>query len=276
MSNLGKICCGLAIAFSLIAGIFGFLTAKTKSGYSVQLTETEAATRKFPNLQYNADFKNNPAEPAKTLTAAANTARKVLEERNGFETELGGTKTKLDEANSQVQKLTTDYTATKKDLDEKTAALTKAAEELQTSSTELKALKDKLGGRSIDELVKDLDEATEKVKVVSTEKKIVDDALAKMSAELAAAKELLDYKKEGAAPLDMSGRVVAINKTWNFVVLDVGKDDKLTEGVSLTVYRGNQLVGKVRTVDVENKSAIADIIPDLTPMEIQVGDKVLY
>ncbi|MDR2463227.1 MAG: hypothetical protein LBD30_05560 [Verrucomicrobiales bacterium] len=277
MSSLGKICCVVAIVGSLAAGIFGFLTAKERTGYYDRLEKSVAAIKGFPNqASYSPDVKTAADEPAMTLGKVAGQAKKTLDERNKFETDLGETKTKLAESESQVQKLTTDYTSTKKDLDEKTEALTKAAADLQVASTELKDLKDKLGGRSIDEMVKDLDEATEKSKALAVEKKIVDDALAKASAELAQARELLDHKTKGTAPLDMSGRVASINKQWNFVVLDVGKNDKLVEGVELTVYRGNQLVGKIRTVDVEAKTAIADIIPDLTPLEIQVGDKVLY
>ncbi|MDR1304055.1 MAG: hypothetical protein LBK76_02415 [Verrucomicrobiales bacterium] len=254
----------------------GFLTARTKSAYSAQLTAVEAAARAFPNINYTADYKNNPEEPANTLKKAAGTAKTALEERTKFKEELDGTKTKLAESDSQVQKLTTDYTASKKDLDEKTEALTKAAADLQTASVELKDLKDKLGGRLIDDVLKDLNDALEKVKVATAEKKIVDDALAKVNSELEKYKELEELARTKSAPLDLSGRVVAINKTWNFVVLDVGKDNKLAENIELTVYRGNQLIGKVRTVDVENKSAIADVIPDLTSDEIQVGDKVLY
>ncbi|MDR0533846.1 MAG: hypothetical protein LBH01_07825 [Verrucomicrobiales bacterium] len=276
MSGLGKICCVVAIICSLAAGAVGFMNAKKKSGYSNQLTAVEEATRKFPNVNYTADFKNAPDEPAVTLTKVAGVAKKTLDELNTTKTDLGTTKEKLAQSDSQVQKLTTDYTAAKKDLDEKSAALTKATADLQTTATELKDLKDKLGGRSIDDMIKDLNDATEKAKVVSAEKKIVDDALAKANAEIEKYKELDEFRGTKSAPMDLTGRVVAINKTWNFVVLDVGKDNKLVENVELTVYRGNQMIGKIRTVSVDAKAAIADVIPDLTPSEIQVGDKVLY
>jgi hypothetical protein len=276
MSSLGKICCVVAIVCSLVAGILGFLIARTKSTYSKQLTNTEEATRKFPSINYGADFKNNPNEPATTLDKAAIAARTTFEERNKFKNDLDGAKTKLADSESQVQKLTTDYTAAKKDLDEKTTALTKATTDLQTASSELKDLKDKLGGRSIDVMIKDLNDATEKAQAITIEKKIVDDALAKANADIEKYKEFDRLREAKEAPLDLTGRVVAIDKTWNFVVLDVGKDNKLVENVELTVYRGNQMIGKVRTASVDAKVAIADVIPDLTPGEIQVGDKVLY
>jgi uncharacterized phage infection (PIP) family protein YhgE len=276
MSSLGKICCVIAIICSLAAGYFGFVNAQRKTAFSSQLTATENAVRKFPNINYAADFKNAPDEPAATLNKAASAADKTLKELNTTKTDLSSTKDKLAQSDSQVQKLTTDYTAAQKQLEEKTVALTKASADLQTTSTELKDLKDKLGGRSIDEVISDLNSATEKAKVLSAEKKIVDDALAKANSELDKYKELDDLRQNKNAPMDMSGRVVAINKTWNFVVLDIGKDNKLVENVELTVYRGSELIGKIRTVSVDAKAAIADIIPDLTKSEIQVGDKVLY
>jgi len=67
-----------------------------------------------------------------------------------------------------------------------------------------------------------------------------------------------------------------MNKAWNFVVLDVGEQNQLVEGVDLTVYRGNSLVGKVRTVSVDDETAIADILPEWTKTEIQIGDQVLF
>jgi hypothetical protein len=97
-----------------------------------------------------------------------------------------------------------------------------------------------------------------------------------MKKDLERLQELDRLRSESKAPLELSGKVLAINKAWNFVVLDVGKDDKLVEGVDLTVYRGETLIGKIRTVAVENNTAIADVLPEWTKTEIQVGDKVLF
>ena len=277
MSSIGKICCVVAVICSLIAAVLGFMVAKKKSAFSGQLDAVEQTVGKFPGVSYTVGtFRNNENEPAGALGRAANNARTTSEELAKNKEELTAAKVKLADVEAQVQKLTTDFTAAKRDLDEKATALTKIEEDFKTASAELKNLKDQLGGRSIDDMVRDLNDAVKQAETLTREKKIIDDALAKANTEIDRFRQLEAHRTAGTAPMEMSGRVVAINNTWNFVVLDVGKNNKLVENIELTVYRGTQLVGKVRTVSVEANAAIADIIPDMTPGTIQVGDKVLF
>ncbi|MDD5261180.1 MAG: hypothetical protein PHD76_04955 [Methylacidiphilales bacterium] len=250
--------------------------ATKKSGYAKQLGAVEDQLRKTPNVSYQSDFKNNPDEPAATVQKAAGILKKTKDDLDATQAKLTESTGQLSESQSQVQKLTTEVTSTKKDLESKTTQLTETTTNLQAAQTELKDFKDQLGGRKLSDILDELKKTTEDSKVLSAEKKIIEDSLAKSTAELKKYQELEQLAKNHAAPMDLSGKVVAINKSWNFVVLDLGKDNKLNEGIDLAVYRGDQLIGKVRTVSVDATTAIADILPDWTKTEIQVGDKVLY
>lgn len=277
MSNLGKVFCIIAIICSIGAAIVGFLLASKKTGYANQLTAVEDALRKAPApVQYNADFKINPDEPAATVLRANDALDKTKTELASTQKSLAETQDQLTASQAEVQKLTTQLTATKRDLEARTTELAESEKKRQEAESTLRAMNDKLGGRSLDDVLTSLNESNEQVKILSAEKKIIEDSLAQAQKDLNRLQELERLRAERKAPLELSGRVVAINKQWNFVVLDVGKDDKLVEGVDLTVYRGNSLIGKVRSVSVEANTAIADILPEWTQSEIQVGDKVLF
>jgi myosin heavy subunit len=277
MSNLGKVFCVVSIVFSLAAAGFGFMISSRKSDYASKLVAVEDALKQAPApIQYTADFKLSPGEPAATVLKANDIFAKTKTERDDALNKLGEATSQLSTAQAEVQKLTTEITAAKKDVETSKTKLTEAETKLSETQTSLKSLTEKLGGRDIDTILGNLKQNEEQVSVLKTEKKIIEDSFAQMKKDLERLQELDRLRSESKAPLELSGKVLAINKAWNFVVLDVGKDDKLVEGVDLTVYRGETLIGKIRTVAVENNTAIADVLPEWTKTEIQVGDKVLF
>lgn len=277
MSNLGKVFCVISIIASIGAAVLGFMLSSKKTAFSNQLAAVEEALRAAPApVQYNADYLTNPDEPAATIRLANTALEKTKAELATAQKSLSDTQGQLTTTQAEVQKLTTEVTSAKRDLDARTAKLGEVEKKLTETESSLKTLNDKLGGRSLDEILANMNESSEKVKVLTAEKKIIEDSLAQMQKDLNKFKELDTLREQQRAPMELSGKVLAINKQWNFVVLDVGKDDKLTEGVDLTVYRGDTLIGKIKTVSVDSNTAIADILPAWTKGEIQVGDKVLF
>jgi cell shape-determining protein MreC len=76
---------------------------------------------------------------------------------------------------------------------------------------------------------------------------------------------------------DLSGRILAVNEAWNFVVLNVGDKSGIASNTELLVKRGNTRIGRVRITSVEPASSIADIIPGslVNGLSIQPGDYVV-
>ncbi len=258
------------------AGI-GFVVASKKSGYMKQLANTEEVLKASPMaVPYNSDYKISPEQPSEYISTLNKAFGTTKDELKATQEKLTGTETKLADSEAKVQDLTTKEATLKRDLDAKSKDLTEAQSKLGESETKLKAVLDDLGGREAKQIVADLKTSTEKADALSREKKIIEDELAKKSALVVKYEELEKLREKGYAPDDLSGKVMAINKAWNFVVLDIGKDNKLVEGVELVVYRGDTMIGKIRTVSVDATSAVADILPDWTKTEIQVGDKVLF
>lgn len=277
MSVIGKIFIGLAIVGSLVSAGGGFFLASNKSKYAGQLASVENSLRAPGSpVKYNADFKTNTAEPAASISRISKVYTDTVDELNTTKSSLEETKSGLTDSQAKVAQLTTEVTSTKKSLEEKTAALSKAETELKNSSEQLASMKDKLGGRDLDNVLTESAQVKEKLQVMESEKKLIEDTLMQRTAQIEDYKKLEDLRKRNEAPLDLSTKVVAMNKAWNFVVLDVGAENQLVEGVDLTVYRGDALIGKVRTVSVDEETAIADILPEWTKAEIQVGDQVLF
>ncbi len=99
----------------------------------------------------------------------------------------------------------------------------------------------------------------------------LDENLAKSTAKVK------EYKMNAVRP-GLSGKVLAYNPGWNFVVLSIGDNAGLKSGVNMLIARGGAVVGKVRVTSVEPNSAIADVLPGTLARgeQIQPGDTVMF
>lgn len=86
--------------------------------------------------------------------------------------------------------------------------------------------------------------------------------------------QLKGSKPSGAIP---QGTVLAVNRAWNFVVLNLGRRQGIAQNTEMLVQRGNQLIGKVRVTSVETSTSIADIVVRSIPRGLSVmpGDAVI-
>lgn len=67
-------------------------------------------------------------------------------------------------------------------------------------------------------------------------------------------------------------RVIAINKDYNFVIVDLGEDEGINVGQALQVYRDQQAIAIVEVVQVRKSIAACDIKNEVA--SIAVGDMV--
>jgi hypothetical protein len=88
----------------------------------------------------------------------------------------------------------------------------------------------------------------------------------------------LEEYRQGYVRNGLSGKVLAYNPGWNFVVLSIGDRQGLKPSSQLIVTRGSQPIAKVKVTTVEPSSAIADIIPGSVAKGdfVQPGDVVVY
>lgn len=94
----------------------------------------------------------------------------------------------------------------------------------------------------------------------------------------AALDQFVNPDKEVPLPVGLSGRVVAVDPKWNFVMLNIGSNSGVLERGQMKVHRSGKLISKVRIVSVSATSAIANVMPDWQQpgQQIAEGDSVLF
>lgn len=82
--------------------------------------------------------------------------------------------------------------------------------------------------------------------------------------------------EEGGA--GMEARILAIDPTWNFVVINRGEVDVLPMFTEGFVHRGDDYVGTIRVRQVERGVAIAEILPETFAdgTSVQIGDTLFF
>ena len=68
------------------------------------------------------------------------------------------------------------------------------------------------------------------------------------------------------------GRLLDVNSTHNFVVMDKGSQDGVRVGMEFDILRGSSSVGRATVVRVRPKLSGCDIVRSKTPGQLQVGD----
>ena len=281
MTIAGKISLGGSVGLSLATAALAFMVMGTKNRFSQQLIAVESSLRdnKFTTLglPYTGNFIENEAEPAATVTQAGQKwalagddlkAAKVAEDT--AKKNLAEAQAKAQELSLNAEKLTKDLDSTKSDLDSTNSKLKLTAEQLQTYTDELK-------GKKPAELFTELNDLSEKAKVADSENKLLANAKLKIEEELKKLRTEIEMTRPGSTKsIALSGKIVAVNPTWNFVILDLGKNDSVVEGLTMVIYRGDKMIGKLKTVTVDAQTSVADVLPGTPASAIEVGDQVIY
>jgi predicted RNase H-like nuclease (RuvC/YqgF family) len=70
------------------------------------------------------------------------------------------------------------------------------------------------------------------------------------------------------------GQVVVINREYDFIVMNLGKNQGLTVGQEFDVVRGEEILGRVKVEKVYDELSAAAILPDSRKDQIREGDTV--
>lgn len=75
-----------------------------------------------------------------------------------------------------------------------------------------------------------------------------------------------------------TGTVLAVEPEWNFVVINKGEVDVLPMFLEAFVHRGDEFVGKIRVMQVEDSVAVAEIVKEsMTPgLQVKAGDTIFF
>lgn len=213
------------------------------------------------------------ATTAKTEAEAARS--KALEETKKTKATLEATSKELMAATNFLAVTSTQLNEQKKRADKASAELVSVTEERNEARQELNKWT-ALGlppERVRDELQAKQRLETERV-AITAENKTFSDRVRYLQARLDQYEG--DWQREIPLPAGTKGNIVAVDPKYDFVVLDIGGDQKLVEGAKMLVNREGKLIAKVKITHVEPKRAIANIMPEWKQEDVMEGDQVVY
>jgi myosin heavy subunit len=174
------------------------------------------------------------------------------------EAELADTQDQLQIANANINRL-------EGDLSERTAELAQANRDLDMARDDIAELEDDIEDLEVD--IAELEEQNiELTDQVADQEALIEEYEAELFADVGTV----------TTPEGLSGSVMLVNRDWNFVILDIGRDQGLMLNTEMLVHRNEQLVGKVKISDLRPNVAIAEIMAGWSQMPLREGDHVLF
>lgn len=210
------------------------------------------------------------------VTVAQTSARKAKQELDEAVTAKDEATSKLEAAEAKVGPLETELASLKSKVTEFETAKNDAEKARDEAVTELAELKEKFSPDDNPELLKEqIASQEEKIAALDEEKKILEEEVSKAKEEVLKVRALVERMPEGDLPPGVSGRIAKVNRDWNFVVLDIGYNSGVVPNGELVVYRGNQMIGRVKVTSASPDTAVANILPEWQQAPMRPGDKVL-
>ncbi len=77
-------------------------------------------------------------------------------------------------------------------------------------------------------------------------------------------------------PEGLHGEILHVEEEWNFVVINIGRDQRLALGTSMVVHRGDEYLGRIRVSSTERELSVGSIIIEQQKEPFQPGDRVFY
>ena len=254
MNKIGKIASIVVILACIGSLFFAFRVNGLKTQLRTDVTKVtkdkEATQKQLDAKSQELVVKNDAlrqAEDDKAKVRAELTATELA--RDKFKTEGEETKAKVAQLDQQAQ--------------ESQAKLAANAEELK----KLRAMAESPEVKNAEAVGKELGIVQDENKVISGQLMVLQGQRDQISKELVAIKE---------TPAGLRGNVARVEEKWNFVVLNIGSEDRVHTNTQFVVYRDSKLISKVNVITVYDKTCIAKILPEYQAGVPHVGDVVIY
>ncbi|RYD80639.1 MAG: hypothetical protein EOP84_11820 [Verrucomicrobiaceae bacterium] len=204
--------------------------------------------------------------------------------------DLTKTKDDLTTANKTIDETKQKLSAAETEAKDAKAKADQLAKDIEDRSSKIAALEQEIvsmktgtgADGQADPKVVQLEEDLKRAVAERDELKAVQDTLNARVQEadqrLQTAQATVQRYQKGIANQSLSGRVLAVNQGWNFVVLDVGDRQGAAVNAPLLVLRGGQPIARLKITSVEPSTSIADVVPGSMArgMTVQPNDRVVF
>ena len=215
-----------------------------------------------------------------SLHTMTNLYTTTLGERNTARKELKQTADKLKQTEATLAATTEERDTALKNLDSKTKLAEKVTGERDKALKELDDARGELAAYSgtglkpeeIMAIKKNYRGLEENMAAAPAENGILAKRITKLDNELAV------YKNEEhhvLLPAGLKGKVLIVDPKWNFVVLNIGEDQRVLDYSEFLVNRNGKLVAKIRVRSVQKDRSVANIMPGWQLGEVLEGDSVI-
>jgi cell shape-determining protein MreC len=205
---------------------------------------------------------------ARKASAAQKKAEQAASDASAKMSDLQGT---LAAANKQVADLNTQIEDTKKGIADKDTEIGQLNDKIKQMSAAPVAVANPVADSQ-------LTEAKTQLAELNAVKDGLQSQLKTAQSQLATIEKRDRDRETMASMVGLRGQVLAVDRNWNFVVLNLGNRNGVVSNATLIVQRGASMVGRVRITSVEPSQSIADIIPNSVPagISVQPGDTVVF
>lgn len=127
-------------------------------------------------------------------------------------------------------------------------------------------------------LKKENDAKVQETELITKEADVAKKAASESESLMTGLKEQQATRAKAITLTSRVGTVTAVNPDFGFVVVNLGQNDGVTSESRFLVKRGNQLIGKLKIVQIYGGKTVADIVTKaITPgFTIQPGDQVVF
>lgn len=277
MSTLGKVFTVLVLILSLVylgitATLFAYRTDYKKALADEKQAHKEDVEKKDKEVQELKDEVKLKDHQNTTYLAGMNKALTAQAEAEkgakDWQEKYGVLEGELSKLRSQYETISTQISAK----DQVIAQLTTQLDEANKAKSEAVDAKDAAETKLLDT----------QSRLASAEKNLVDlekQYIQKVK-ELEEAKGKLSMVPPDAIPAEaravkaVDGKVLAVSKVMNLLIVNVGKERGVEVGDQFTVYRGDKFVGKIQVEKADKDWSSARMIEDFKRMDPSVGDDI--
>jgi hypothetical protein len=220
----------------------------------------------------------NERDAAKKANVSTSAALKTANEKVALAgTDAEKNAAEITDLRAQVAKASSGIADVQKQVSEKEAVIAQQKTDMAAKDARITELESKTSASAqpssnpSEELKRQLEEKD--LLATSLSAKLKD-----QDSQIAALKEREAQRRSKSMRNGLEGKILAVNPSWNFVVLNLGDRNGVVNNAELLIKRGSQLIGKVRITSVEPSTSVADIVVNSvrSGLSIQPGDQVIY
>ena len=200
----------------------------------------------------------------------------VQETTNSTETNVKNEEISTKSLASDIKGKEEELETTKKEIDD-FAAKKQAMQEEITRILGSSGTPEEILARN-EELKKENDAKVSEIEQISKEADVAKKSAAESESLITRLKQQQSTRARAITLASKTGTISAVNADFGFVIVNLGQNQGVTNESRLLVKRGNQLIGKLKIVQIYGSTTVADIdTKSITAgFAIQPGDEVVF